>query len=153
MTPAQLADLPQDSAGQHWGALYRPNTFQLASGATATALSSGNLGLIRDPRLRELVAGWPARSEDIDERAQVMVGFELAWADFVPTRSWAQESIVGLRRPDLRRSNPDRLRGVRSDAEALARVTMRTASAEIYLAQMRELISRVDSTLALLGAG
>lgn len=149
-SPDELADLPEDSAGNYWGALYRPNTLQLASGATVTALSSGNLDLIRSSRLRDLVAGWPARTEDIEERARVMVGFEQAWYDFVPTRSWGQESILGIGSADLRRSNPARLRGARGDDEALARLTMRTAAAEIYVAQMIELISRIDSTLVLL---
>ena len=149
MRPEQLVDLPADSANAYWGALSRPLTFQLASGATATALSAGNLDLIRDRQLRELVAGWPARAEDIEERAQVMVGLEGTWYDFVPTRGWAQDALGPVRGADL--PEPALLRGAREDSEAKARVAMRMRAAQVYVTQMRELIERVDSTLLLLG--
>ena len=149
MSPEQLADLPDDSVGTYWGALSRPMTFQLASGATATALSAGNLDLIRDLQLREFVAGWPARTEDIEERAQVMVGLESSWYDFVPTRGWAQDALQRVRGANLPQTAL--LRGARGDSEAKARVAMRMRAAQVYVDQMRELIVRVDSTLVLLG--
>lgn len=149
MRPEQLVDLPDDSANAYWGALSRPLTFQLASGATATALSAGNLDLIRDRQLRELVAGWPARTEDIEERAQVMVGLERTWYDFVPTRGWAQDAFGRVHGADL--PETALLRGAREDSEAKVRVAMRMRAAQVYVAQMRELIERVDSTLGFLG--
>ena len=156
--PANLVDLDHPSLGNFWAALYRPQTFELASGATSAALSSGNLDLIRDPQVRELIAGWPARTDDIQERAGVMVGFEQAWYDFVAQHPTAQRSLGQIGAADRDRDVAwipgDDMVGVLGalwqDDEARARAMMRGSAAEIYVIQLGELVARVDSTLALL---
>jgi hypothetical protein len=149
LSTEELRELDQASLQDIWGALHWPRSFELASGATTAALSSGRLDLLRDPQLRELVAGWPARTADIRERTDVMVGFEQAWYDFVARHPALQQAATRVREGS-REYLLANLQIVQHDDEALTRGLVRTQAAGLYINDMRQLVARADSTLALL---
>ena len=142
MTPAQLLALPEDSAWVYLDDLSRPYTAELSSGITSSAVSSGTLALIRDEALRESIAGWLGRTDDIRERAGVMVGQE-AYVESAVDRV-AGELRLGLLSPS---NSATLLQAVRSDAESMARVARKHFHSDIYLDELGVLLARLDSTL------
>ena len=144
-TGADLRSLPEDTAWAYLMALARPYTVELGSGATNSAVSSGTLALIRNETLRESLAGWLGRTEDIRERTGIMVRqgeYIEAAVDRV-----AAELAIGLLSPS---NAPELLYGIRSDAESMARVARKHYHSGVYLGELSLLLSRLDSTLVLL---
>lgn len=145
MTPEQVLSLPDDSAWIYLDDLSRPYTTELSSGVTSSAVSSGSLVLLQDVALRESIAGWLGRVDDIRERAGVMVNQEAnveASVDRI-----AAELRLGILSPS---NSAELLHAVQSDGESMARVARKHFHSGIYLDELRVLLARLDSTLVLL---
>jgi len=145
MASEQVLSLPDDSAWVYLDDLSRPYTAELGSGVTKSAVSSGTLALIRDETLRESLAGWLGRVDDIRERAGVMVTQE----------AYVQSSVdrvaAGLRLGILSPSNSaELLHAVQSDSETMARVGRKHFHSGLYLDELTMLRSHLDSILAML---
>jgi hypothetical protein len=147
MTRSEIGALPNDSAWTYLQALWRPVTVELSSGVLTSALSSGTLALIQDDGLRESVSGWQGRTDDIRERATVVVRQEEIVGGEVGRI--AAELEVALLSPA---NAPAVLSEVRSDELAMGRVVRKHYSSGVYLAELFGLLNRLDSTLVLLEA-
>jgi len=145
MTPEWAATLSEDTAWVYLDDLGRPYTAELSSGVTTSAVASGTLALIQDEVLRESIAGWLGRTDDIRERAGVMVAQEAIVYGAVDRV--ASTLDLGLLSP----SNAGTLlQAVRSDGEAMARVARKHVHSGFYLEELNVLLARLDSTLVLL---
>jgi hypothetical protein len=145
MGPEQILALPDDSAWVYLDDLSRPYTAELNSGVTSSAVSSGTLTLIQDEALRESIAGWLGRIDDIHERAGVMVNQE-AYVETAVDHV-AAELRLGLLTPS---DAAELLHAIRSDDETMARVARKHVQSGIYLDELAVLLARLDSTLVLL---
>jgi hypothetical protein len=147
LSSAEAGGLPPDTAWTLLDATWIPNTYELSNGVVTSALSSGTLALIGQASLREAVAGWPGRVDDIRERAGVMLSAQELVEAHV-------DRIAGSH--GLMINNPmhsARLLGlVRADGAAMAQVSRKQFLAGVYAVQMRELLIRLESTLATLEA-
>ena len=147
LSPAEAGGLPPDTAWTLLNAAWIPNTYELSNGVVISALTSGTLALIGQASLREAVAGWPGRVDDIRERAGVMLSAQ----ELVEAQVDRVAGSHGLMINDPMHST--RLLGlVRADGTAMAQVSRKQFLAGIYTVQMRELLIRLESTLAMLEA-
>jgi hypothetical protein len=61
---AKLSGLPSDSIATLWQWATRGGSYDYPSGVLTSATSSGDLALVRDPRLRAALARWPSDVQD-----------------------------------------------------------------------------------------
>jgi hypothetical protein len=136
-------------------ALQGTPTFDSRDATLDAAISSGNLGAIRDSRLRELLAEWKGQVEDVGEEAR----------DFREASARAMDRIGALGGPWVRdpsnhtlatgpasvaalaRFDSINVRLVASDPELLARLRVKRIRALAYLRFLTPLVDIADSVL------
>jgi len=79
-----VAAIQPDSLGVLWARVTRAGTYDPSQGVLAAAISTGNIGLIRDLQLRAALAQWPSDLEDLryaeELVADLIYGHLMPWA-------------------------------------------------------------------------
>lgn len=70
---ATLGGLPSDSVGDYLRATWMFNTFNSQNATVDELIASGNLGVLREPRLRQLLVKWQNGVEDLEENSRLVL--------------------------------------------------------------------------------
>jgi hypothetical protein len=102
-SPAQLATVPADSANLVARAMQGSATFDSRDATLDASIASGTLAVIRDVRLRELLARWKAEVDDLDEESAEFRDAASKARERVATLGgpWIDDPEISLRPPDL----------------------------------------------------
>ena len=82
---AESTGLPSDSLFLYLRAMTISSTFDARDGTLDAVIASGNLGIIRDVRLREALIRWQARVQDLSEESQELRSSS-PWKNSYPQR-------------------------------------------------------------------
>jgi hypothetical protein len=80
-----VSALPSDSLGVLWARVTRAGTYDPSEGVLAAAISTGNIGLVRDLPLRAALAQWPSDLQDLRYAEELVA--DLIYGHLVP---WAR---------------------------------------------------------------
>ena len=159
-TPEELRTLSQREVSEIMLATSNIWSFDPVLGATDALISSGRLGVLRDPRLREALSTFTNLVADAAEDVPALRSFveEIwrfegqhggPWSDPETEVSWAGP-IEGF--SFLPRATPDDLIRVREDPLLMSLVARLHLNAAYYVGDLQRLRSEIANVLDLVGA-
>ncbi len=144
-----LAGLPQDSLNAFLGTLYGSRTFDPFQGTLEATLSAGKLGILRDIDLRDALGEWIRASADLLENGselraeaqRVRYAIEAYGGPFQGTGPPRTSVLPEIDGPTLAR--------IQVDDSVMGRARTKLFSLEIYLVELIQLQTILDSVLTL----
>jgi len=137
MSEAEMLAIPSDSVDLYMRAMAQYMTFEPRGGTLPALVAAGQLGLIQDPELRDLLAEWLQRLDDSSEEASFLTSI----AEQIAIR---MSRVVDLRKP----VSAEDLVLIRSDAETMGLVRAKLFFGGLYAGELRRLQVRGDSVLS-----
>ena len=160
LAPADYDTMSIDTASRLVLSFANPWTFDPALGTTETLISSGQIGLIRDRELSEMLSTFVNYVEDAEEdAAYVRSGSEYVWREEFrlggpwfngEVESSSQGALSGL--DFIPSATPDDLRRLWADPLVRGGALMNQMNAAYYLVGLRRLRDQVDAILSRLPA-
>lgn len=155
LAPADYDTMSIDTASRLVLSFANPWTFDPALGTTETLISSGQIGLIRDRELSEMLSTFVNYVEDAEEdAAYVRSGSEYVWREEFrlggpwfngEVESSSQGALSGL--DFIPSATPDDLRRLWADPLVRGGALMNQMNAAYYLVELRRLRDQVDAIL------
>jgi hypothetical protein len=146
MADSELEALPEDSVALYEAALLGFGTFDARDGTLESLVASGDLGIIRDPHLRQRLMEWQSVVGDISEET------DLVLSTIGPMRRRVGELGGPWRFPPEsahRGSAADPVMLAR-DPEVMAIARHKWLEVEMYLRQLEPLMEYADTVLGLI---
>ena len=155
LAPADYDTMSIDTASRLVLSFANPWTFDPALGTTETLISSGQIGLIRDRELSEMLSTFMNYVDDAEEdAAYVRSGSEYVWREEFrlggpwfngEVESSSQGALSGL--DFIPSATPDDLRRLWADPLVRGGALMNQMNAAYYLVELRRLRDQVDAIL------
>lgn len=155
LTPADYDTMSVDTASRLVLSLANPWTFDPALGTTETLISSGQIGLIRDRRLTEMLTTFVNYVDDAEEdAAYVRSGAEWVWRQqFRFGGPWfngeversSQGALGGI--DFIPSATPDDLRRLWADSLVRGGALMNQINAAYYLVELERIRDQIDAIL------
>ena len=146
MADTEPWEIPADSAALYESALLGFGTFDARDGTLEALVASGDLGIIRDPYLRQMLMGWQSIVGDISEEADL----------FLSTIGLMRQRVSELGGPwGFPSSSPPRGPSpdpsvFAQDAEVMALARRKWLEVEMYLRQLEPLMEQADTVLGVI---
>ena len=153
MSPAEVAAIPPDSVNDQVLTLFR-RTFssELAVGSLNSAMSSGNIALIRGSDIRSGLAQYEARNRDVAEVGAAVVDVTVAATVALGRYPEFTEAVARL--PDSRGVpvSEATLMAIRSDSEIVGLLSAKAFFWSLYATELEGVLDELRAVRALIGA-
>lgn len=157
MSEDEILALERDSVGVFLGSLAAPRTFDPMRGTVDALVGAGELGLLRDARLREAVASFLNAVDDADEDARYMAEFAVRIWEGLIRHGGPWDVPLAVTRPGRRDFLPppsrEALAAIRADAELMGLVRQMRQNAWVYVGEMERVAAQVDTVLVRVESG
>ena len=136
MPDSDVLEMPVEATDQYMRAMGQYMTFEPRGGTLAGVVSGGQLALIQDHALRELLMEWLRRLDDAEEEA----GFLTRTSERITLR---ESRIIDLRAP----VTTEALLKIRRDDEYMALVRAKLFFASLYVGELRALMRQGENII------
>jgi len=157
MSDSEIATVPSDSVDVYVRAMSGWMTFAPQDGTLRSLIASGDLELISDARLRDMLVEWTMRVEDLTEDAENVVSEGRRVVQRMgqlggPWRIGSASAVLESRLADeMAHYRAADLSIAANDPELMARARTKRFLATIYLMELEDVADHADSVLSLLG--